>query len=207
MKEALIIFVRKPEKGKVKTRLAATIGENAALYVYQKLLAHTAAVAKETEFDTAIFYAGEIEEADLWNGVASFKRKQVEAGLGCRMKAAFEEVFEKGYSHVVIIGSDCPQLSVQHVQAAFQILQHNDVAIGPASDGGYYLLGMKKVQAPLFQNIAWSTDTVYQRTIDILKENNLSFAGLPVLTDVDEEKDLPEEWKAELGQLAGNRSG
>lgn len=205
MKKALIIFVRKPEKGKVKTRLAATVGEDAALYIYQKLLKHTAAVAKSTGIDTFVFYAGEIEEDDLWNEISSFKRKQKETDLGGRMKAAFAEVFENGYSHVVIIGSDCPHLSVQHIQEAFHALQNNDVVIGPASDGGYYLLGMKNVHASLFENIAWSTNTVYQRTIHILEGNSLSFFPLPVLTDVDEANDLPEEWKTELRQLNGNQ--
>lgn len=204
-KEAIIVFVRKPEKGKVKTRLAATIGDDAALYVYQKLLVHTAFVAKGSAIDTFVFYAGEIDENDLWNEVACAKRIQAETDLGGRMKAAFEEVFTKGYSQAVIIGSDCLQLSTQHVQTAMDELQKHDVVIGPASDGGYYLLGMKKLHAALFQNIAWSTDTVYQHTIEIIEANNWSFFSLPVLTDVDEEKDLPQEWKAEVSRLTENR--
>jgi uncharacterized protein len=200
-KDALIVFVRKPERGKVKTRLAASIGEEAALAIYQKLLAHTAAVAKETAIDTFVFYAGEIEQDDQLNALSCFKRKQTEANLGGRMKAAFETVFQEGYSHVVIIGSDCPQLTASHIHAALQALEEHDVVIGPANDGGYYLLGLKKVYPALFEDIAWSTPAVYQQTIDVIKKNNLCFFPLPVLTDVDEEKDLPADWKKEVEQL------
>jgi uncharacterized protein len=199
-KNALIVFVRKPQKGNVKTRLAATIGEEAALCVYQKLLAHTAAVAKATAADSFIFYAGEIEQGDQWDAFPCFKRGQVEADLGGRMKAAFEEIFNESYSDVAIIGSDCPHLTAGHVQEAFEALQSHDVVIGPASDGGYYLLGMKKVYPALFEKIPWSTAAVYQRTIDIIRGSKLTFFSLPVLTDVDEEKDLPAEWRAEIKQ-------
>lgn len=205
MKKALIIFVRKPEKGKVKTRLAATVGPDAALYIYEKLLAHTATVAKGTAADGFVFYTGEPEQNDVWQDGAFAKRQQAAADLGGRMKAAFADVFSEGYQQAVIIGSDCPQLSVEHVQAAFGALQNLDVVIGPASDGGYYLLGMKRLHSALFEEITWSTETVYRRTLDIISKSKLSFALLPVLTDVDEEKDLPEEWKLELRQLAGKR--
>lgn len=200
-KNALIVFVRKPERGKVKTRLAATIGEDAALYVYQKLLTHTASVVKETGVNAFVFYAGEIAEDDVWNEMASRKRQQSETDLGHRMQTAFETVFAEGCSQVVIIGSDCPQLTANHVQAAFDQLQKHDVVIGPAADGGYYLLGMKRVHAALFQNIAWSTPLVYAQTTAVLQTNRLTFFSLPSLTDVDEEKDLPLEWKEEIKRL------
>jgi glycosyltransferase A (GT-A) superfamily protein (DUF2064 family) len=81
---------------------------------------------------------------------------------------------------------------------AFAALENNEVVIGPAADGGYYLLGMKKLHPELFQNIAWSTDRVYAETIAVLQQQDLCYQTLETLTDVDEEKDLPEEWRRAL---------
>jgi hypothetical protein len=199
-KRALIIFVRKPEKGKVKTRLAATIGEEAALLVYQKLLHHTAIVAQRAAVDTFVFFDGGIVTNDEWTWERVIKRKQGGGDLGKRMQAAFTEVFHEGYSEVVIIGSDCPELTTEHLRSAFTALQNYDVVIGPASDGGYYLLGMRENYPHLFQNIYWSTAAVYQQTCAAMQRNNLSFFALPVLTDVDEEKDLPKNLREEISQ-------
>jgi rSAM/selenodomain-associated transferase 1 len=197
-KQALIIFVRKPQLGKVKTRLAAVIGNEAALCIYKMLLQHTCAVAQQTDAWKAVFYAGEKVKNDLWSGPDVSKYLQPETDLGSRMKTAFETVFADGACRVVIIGSDCPSLTADHLAQAFVALENNDVVIGPAADGGYYLLGMKKLQADLFQNIPWSTDRVYAETIAVLQQHNLRYHTLETLTDVDEEKDLPEEWRRAL---------
>lgn len=196
--EALIVFVRKPELGKVKTRLAATIGKAAALSVYEKLLLHTFEITQGSMTDKFIFYAGEVVEDDVWQQEQYTKMLQHELDLGKRMKTAFETVFQKGYGKVVIIGSDCPQLTTAHLAQAFGALDHSDLVIGPATDGGYYLLGMKTVHSELFQNIAWSTAHVYPDTIKIIQTLSLNYHALPVLTDVDEEKDLPAEWRKEI---------
>ncbi len=199
-KQALIIFVRKPQPGKVKTRLAAVIGAEAALAIYKKLLQHTCAVAQQINAGKAIFYAGEKVENDLWSGPDVFKYLQPETDLGHRMKTAFETVFKGGAGRAVIIGSDCPSLTANHLALAFAALEKNDVVIGPAADGGYYLLGMKRLHPELFQNIPWSTDRVYTDTIAVLQQLGLRYQTLETLTDVDEEKDLPEEWRRELAE-------
>ncbi len=192
-KEALIVFVRKPELGKVKTRLAATIGDAAALDVYKRLLHHTFEVTQQSPADKFIFYAGEIVENDAWQAGCT-KLLQQEADLGNRMKAAFETVLQKGYEKAVIIGSDCPGLTDVHLEKAFRALDRYDIAIGPARDGGYYLLGMKTMHPQLFGDIAWSTPHVYAKTVSIMERSFLRFHALEMLSDVDEEKDVPRAW-------------
>ncbi len=194
-KNALIIFARKPEAGKVKTRLAKTIGNANTLQIYIKLLEHTRTVGKEMECDSFVFLTEPMND-DFWDGF--FCELQHGETLGDKMQHAFELVFNKGYQHCVIIGSDCPGLDTKIVKKAFAFLALNDVAIGPAEDGGYYLLGMKKLIPAIFSEKDWSTAAVYQQTIKDLQNLQLSYKVLPVLNDVDEEKDVPEEWIREL---------
>jgi hypothetical protein len=201
MKEALVIFVRNPELGKVKTRLAATIGDVAALAVYKKLLEHTQRITSYCAADKYVFYAERIMDNDLWTADHYFKFHQHEGDLGIKMKEAFALVFSKGYQRAVIIGSDCPGLTEHHIQQAFSGLQRHDVVIGPARDGGYYLLGMNRLQPVLFEGKQWSTDTVYDDTIQSIEAAGLSYTALEMLTDVDEEKDLPESWRKDLSLI------
>ncbi len=189
MSEALIIFVRNPELGKVKTRLAATLGSEKALHIYQELLAHTLFITKNIAAEKYIFYAGEIAENDIWNNAGFHKLLQKEANLGEKMSHAFETLFNKNHSKVIIIGSDCIELTGSIIQEAFQQLNKHEVVIGPANDGGYYLLGMKKLHAELFENKKWSTEHVYTATIMDLEASAASFHELPVLIDIDTEAD------------------
>ena len=189
MKEAIIIFVRNPQLGKVKTRLAATLGDEKALNIYKELLQHTKEITAQTTADKYVFYFDKIEGNDLWNDEVFFKRLQSNDELGKKMENAFSELFDKGYEKVLIIGSDCLQLTTLIIEEAFILLNNNDAVIGPAKDGGYYLLGMKKLIGLIFKNKLWSTDTVFDETINDLKADNFSFACLPVLTDIDTEED------------------
>lgn len=189
-KTALIIFVRNTELGKVKTRLAATIGELNALKVYQVLLRHTCSIVKAIHCDKFVYYAESIEADDQWNVADIFKMQQLGDDLGSRMKNAFEEVFGLKYNYVLIIGSDCYELSPEIVDEAIFLLSRNDVVIGPASDGGYYLLGMKKSYQCLFDNKSWSSSTVFADTLKDIEQLGLTYAVLRVLNDVDEEKDI-----------------
>ncbi|MFN0081097.1 MAG: TIGR04282 family arsenosugar biosynthesis glycosyltransferase [Ferruginibacter sp.] len=191
LKKALIIFARKPELGKVKTRLAATAGAEAALAVYEKLLVHTRMVAKETGIDTYVFLT-EPTDDHFWEDF--YCELQVGDTLGDRMQQAFHFLFLKKYNECVMIGSDCPGLSTEIINGAFDDLQKNDVVIGPATDGGYYLLGMKEPSPVLFQNINWSTEKVFSQTIQAIKLQKLSYAEGVTLNDVDEEKDVPFGW-------------
>ena len=190
-KKALIIFARKPQLGKVKTRLAATVGTENALAVYEKLLLHTRTVAKETGIDTYVFLTEQTDD-DFWKDF--YTELQAGATLGERMQQAFHFLFLKEYNECIIIGSDCPSLSSEIVNAAFYELQKNDVVIGPATDGGYYLLGMKTLTPALFQNIHWSTEKVFSQTIRAIEKQKISYAQVATLNDVDEEKDVPAGW-------------
>lgn len=188
MTNALIIFVRNPELGKVKTRLAAQIGNEKALAVYKKLLQHTKEITLPASAEKYVFYTDEINNNDLWNGY----EKQTQAGnnLGDRMQNAFSFLFGKGYNKVCIIGSDCHELTTAIIETAFEKLTTTDVVIGPAVDGGYYLLGMKRNTKTLFEGIEWSTSKVFTSTIKKINERQLSCFTLPVLTDVDEANDI-----------------
>lgn len=196
MKEAIIIFVRNPELGKVKTRLAATVGDEPALDIYKQLLLHTMQIANKIHADKFIFYHEQIASDDIWNKKGFHKKLQCGKNLGEKMKNAFSFVFSEEYNKVIIIGSDCLQLNEAIVAEAFDSLSHNDTVIGPAKDGGYYLLGMKEILPCLFENKAWSTETVYEHTLEDIKRHHLSISILPVLTDVDTEKDWAESKKS-----------
>lgn len=191
MSEALIIFVRKPELGKVKTRLAAQIGNEKALSIYKKLLEHTKVVAKKAACDTFVFCT-ETWEDHFWEGF--YTGQQEGNDLGEKMQNAFSTLFKKKYKHVVIIGSDCPSLSANIIAEAFNALHNCNIVVGPAEDGGYYLLGMNALYPDIFRNKAWSTDLVFEQTINDVKALQLSYKVLPVLNDVDELKDVPAEW-------------
>jgi uncharacterized protein len=188
---ALIIFVRQPQLGKVKTRLAATMGDATALKVYELLLVHTYQVAASMDMRVYVYYADGIAENDLWQGQQFYKKEQQGDDLGLRMSNAFAEVFAQGHNKVIIIGSDCYDLTAAILTEAFNALAQSDAVIGPATDGGYYLLGLNRPMPDLFEGIAWSTDTVAAATMSKLYEQDCSVTMLQALTDVDEEKDIP----------------
>jgi len=189
-KKAIILFVRHPETGRVKTRLARDIGDARALEIYKQLLDHTRAITKELDCDRFVFYADSIVADDIWKNEEYLKRVQSGATLGERMKNAFEEVFAGGYQKVIIIGSDCPQLSSAIIDNAFKTLDTTDVVIGPATDGGYYLLALNYMIAALFENKEWSTDTVLKDTVTDLEKLAITYALGPVLRDIDTGEDL-----------------
>jgi rSAM/selenodomain-associated transferase 1 len=190
-KNLLIIFYRNPELGKVKTRLAKTLGDEKALAIYLKLSSHTRAITENLAIDKVIYYSNFVDTEDVWPNTTFQKKLQNGNDLGEKMNNAFVEGFQSGYERVCIIGTDCLELSKDIIQQAFDQLVCYDAVIGPAKDGGYYLLGMKKPMPELFKNKAWSSDTVATDTIQNFKDLSLSYAQLAVLTDVDEEKDLP----------------
>lgn len=189
MKNALIIFTKNPVYGKVKTRLAATIGDVNALQIYKQLIQRTFSITYQLTVYKIVFYSDKIEVNDIWKHGYS-KLLQYGNNLGERMMNAFNYMFQNKYSKAVIIGTDCAELSKEIIEEAFQKLDEYDVVIGPATDGGYYLLGLKKMHKELFKNIQWSTNSVLQTTIERCNTNNLSYFLLKELHDVDEEKDL-----------------
>ncbi len=196
MKQALIIFARNPVRGKVKTRLAATMGDDKALSIYQSLLEHTVQVTQTLACDRYVFYADGISLNDVWPDNVYRKKSQEGNDLGERMLHAFSILFQQGYQKIIIIGTDCFELSSSILLDAFTALDNNEVVIGPSADGGYYLLGMQQLFPFLFEEKAWSTDTVYKSTIQQLKMHQISYYTLPILNDIDTEED----WKQYLHQ-------
>jgi rSAM/selenodomain-associated transferase 1 len=188
-KNILIIFAKNLVHGKVKTRLASSIGVDHAFAVYKELLYRTKSIVQNVNADKIVYYSDQVELTDIWDD-RFLKAKQQGLDLGERMRNAFNDSFQRGYSKAVIIGTDCPSLNKHIIQAAFEDLDHKNVVIGPAYDGGYYLLGMKVLYEDLFQNVAWSTKTVFETTITISKHFNLTYSVLPLLHDIDEERDL-----------------
>ena len=182
-KNLLLIFTRNPELGKVKTRLAKTIGDEAALDIYKFLLEHTKQVTQNLSCNKAVYYSVKVREHDIWNATTYQKHLQDGNDLGIRMHNAFQQAFSTGYEKVVIIGSDLPDLTSEHINEAFEKLNSNDVVMGPAEDGGYYLLGMKKLHANIFQHKDWGTSTVRKDTLNDLQ--NESVFLLETLNDVD----------------------
>lgn len=190
MRQVLIIFAKNERYGQVKTRLAATLGHEVAMSVYQQLLRHTCEVTSMLPVKKIVFYSDYIAHDDLWSAAIYDKKIQYGEDLGQRMKNAFATVFDEGAEQVVIIGTDCPELSSAIILEAFAQLNGYDVVIGPAKDGGYYLLAMKAVNKELFRNVDWSTGVVLRQTLAICEKNELSVSLLPELSDIDNEQDL-----------------
>jgi len=186
--KALIIFTRNPELGKCKTRLAKSIGDQSALDVYKYLLQHTATVSKQVNADRFVFYSEAIQHNDIWDETHFNKKLQTGNNLGERMQNAFQELFNSGYKKILIIGSDLLDLNAKIISEAFQNLGENDVVIGPAKDGGYYLLGIKKPHKTVFDIKDWGTETVYEQTLSKLSDNKVYV--LEVLNDIDYVEDL-----------------
>lgn len=200
MKQALIIFARNPIRGKVKTRLAATMGEEKALSIYCTLLEHTVKITQQLLCDRYVFFADGISLNDHWPDDVYLKRNQVDGDLGARMHHAFDTLFQESYDQLIIIGTDCFELTEDILQHAFTALQKHEVVIGPSADGGYYLLGMRQFYPFLFEEKTWSTDTVYSSTIHQLEMHQISYKPLPTLNDIDTEED----WKQHLSKLNDN---
>jgi rSAM/selenodomain-associated transferase 1 len=186
----LLIFIKNPEKGKVKTRLAKKVGNEKALAVYQRLLDITQEVTQSLDCDRQVWYSNFIDEKDRWRKSEYEKRLQSGENLGVRMKEAFRQAFEDDYEKAVIIGSDCAELTDEIIKKAFRALDDTEVVIGPSKDGGYYLLGMSSFYPELFEDINWSTSTVFEKTIARVKSLNLSLQLAPALNDIDTEQDL-----------------
>ncbi len=187
-KKALIIFTRNPEIGKCKTRLAKSIGDENALEVYKYLLNHTASISKDIKADRYVFYSENIKKEDLWDSDIFRKKLQKGDDLGERMSNAFSELLEIGYEKVIIIGSDLLDLDADLVHTAFAQLDFNDIVIGPAIDGGYYLLGMKDLYHKLFKNKEWGTSSVLKDTLDDLHNSKIHL--LKELNDIDTFEDM-----------------
>lgn len=185
---ALIIFTRNPELGKGKRRLAASIGDEATFEIYKFLLDHTRTITSKLPVTKQVWYSEHVHDNDAWDNNIYEKYEQKGEDLGDRMQHAFQIAFQT-HSKVIIIGSDMYDLSQVDLQYAFDSLETHDAVLGPAIDGGYYLLGFKNNLVPhVFEDKEWGTETVLAKTLVDLK--NISLATLEARNDVDYLEDI-----------------
>lgn len=187
--QVLGVFVKAPIPGRVKTRLAADIGPVAAAGLYRRLGRRVVRAAVSDEYQTAVSYAprgdGRLVRAWLRGlGVHRF-HPQAEGTLGARLLAALGRHLRAGARRVTIIGSDCPGVDRRVIREAFAALDDHDLVLGPARDGGYYLIGMKALHEPLFRGIHWSSEAVLSETRTAARDLGLSCHLLGPLRDVD----------------------
>ena len=189
-KNALIIMTKNPELGKCKTRLAKILGDEKALEIYIQLIDYTAKISKEVEADKFIYSTDILTDKERWKSANTFFSIQSQGDLGDKMNNAIQNVLGQGYEKVIVIGSDCAELNSDDINTAFNQLSSVDYTLGPALDGGYYLIGMKKVSPTLFLKMNWSTESVFKDTISRINDEKLTFNLLETKSDIDFEEDL-----------------
>ena len=191
---ALGVFCKQPTPGKVKTRLGKGIGHEAAAKIYSRLVQHTCKIIKQIpgRLTTYFFFdpPGEKESIQLWLGLEKKLVPQAPGDLGERILKAFEFSQSRGHQMTLLIGTDCPGLNPEIIRKAQTLLEKVDVVLGPASDGGYYLIGAKGPHPELFNDMAWSTNTVLSETLKRIKTMGLTQGLLPTLDDLDTPEDL-----------------
>jgi len=192
VQEQLIIFTRYPEAGKAKTRLIPALGEVGAADLHREMTESTIAKVRNLENVSLCVYftGGTIQQMQDWLGNDLEYQLQPSGDLGDRLIHIFQMMFDRGARSVIAIGTDCPGLTSEILTLAFTQLKTHHLSIGKATDGGYYLIGLDQLIPDIFQNIAWSTDIVFQQTLEIVNRLDLSIAFLPTLNDIDRPEDL-----------------
>jgi uncharacterized protein len=185
-----VLFVRAPRRGTVKTRLARSLGDDATLDAYRTLLTVTCdAIRGLANVELRVTPDDGLRELEPWRQTGWTTAPQGSGNLGERLASATQDHFHNGASSVVIIGSDCPEITAEDIRAAHHTLATSDVVLGPASDGGYWLIGLRRPTVGVFDNIAWSTETVLQQTLERAASLGLSVTTLRQLDDIDTHED------------------
>jgi rSAM/selenodomain-associated transferase 1 len=193
--DQLTIFTRYPEPGLTKTRLIGALGEKGAAALQKELTEQTVKnidqLARTSTVEPVIYFeGGDLASMQNWLGHERTYKPQGDGNLGKRLIKAFEDAFSAGAQRVVTIGCDCPDLTREHIGRAFDALYLKDLVLGPATDGGYYLIGIKCPCDALFKDIPWGTDRVFETTVYLAQELGLSIEILEELRDVDRPADL-----------------
>ncbi len=199
----LILFIRNSIPGKVKTRLAQTIGNDKALDVYIRMLEHIRIETGLLPSDKAVYYSDFIETDDIFDAASYDKFLQMGSDQGEKMYNAFSDGFSRGYKKVVIVCSDCFELSHTHILEAFEALNDVPVVLGPTDEGGYYLLGADRFLPLLFKNKDWGQENVFLDSLIDLKKYKLGFRILETLSDLETFDDLKRSGK--FPDIAGNQ--
>lgn len=186
-KSLVIVFVKNIRLGHVKTRLASSIGHQGAYDVYAELLNITENAVSALTSDSRVYFSENIESSG-W----SHSQKYLQQGLdlGERMLNAFTDGFKDGYETIILIGSDLPDISTDKINRAIGVLTTHDLVIGPAKDGGYYLIGMSSLITQIFHDKPWSQPLLLQETLNELSDLSLTFELLEELNDIDTYEDL-----------------
>jgi rSAM/selenodomain-associated transferase 1 len=201
---SLVIFATAPEKGRVKSRIAADLGPDVALTAYRTLAEHAVAAASQVDWcRKTIAYApnGKADAMRDWFGDLFDYRAQGDGDLGRRMLAAFERAFQDGADRVILIGVDCPGVSEGVISDAFVRLDTADAVVGPSFDGGYYLIGMKKPLTPLFTDIPFGTGDTLQRTLTAARRGGIRVSLLEWKRDVN----TGDAWRSVAKTLTENK--
>lgn len=188
---ALIVFMKNPVAGKVKTRLAASIGDEKALSIYLQLLDINKANIKKINADI-YWFINEAPHQDFKTYFFETKDNiilQEGENLGEKMSNAFQTLFGKGYNSIAIMGTDCPSLNNSIIDSAFDSIQDYDFCIGPAEDGGYYILAMNAFESTVFTDMQWSTESVLNKTLERVEKAGKTYVLLETLSDIDNEAD------------------
>jgi len=194
----LIIFTRYPTPGAVKTRLIPAVGAAGAAMLHRQMTESTLCKARELCQPIAVHFDGsDSQQMADWLGTDLVYQSQGSGDLGVRMDRSIASACQS--ARVVLIGTDCPELTADILAQAFEYLLERDLVLGAALDGGYYLIGMRQPQPELFVDVDWGTDRVLQQTIEIANSLNLSIGYLPKLADIDRPEDLPLLAQAGLG--------
>jgi uncharacterized protein len=199
----LVIFTRYPTPGATKTRLIPAVGAAGAAFIHRQMTEHTLAQARELSEQVPVSIAVHFDGSDCqqmadWLGRDLVYQSQGDGDLGVRMDRSIWAACQSA-ERVVLIGTDCPQLTAEILAQAFELLLERDLVLGAALDGGYYLIGMRQPQPELFVGVDWGTDRVLQQTIAIANRLNLSLGYTPALADIDRPEDLPILTRAGLG--------
>ncbi|MDX2360511.1 MAG: TIGR04282 family arsenosugar biosynthesis glycosyltransferase [Crocinitomicaceae bacterium] len=187
-KKLVIVFAKNIVLGKVKTRLAKTVGDTAAFNVYKHLIDITQEETRKMKDCDVHIYFSDVIINGIWPNQDKFVQKGND--LGERMQHAFQQSFDKGYTHIVGVGTDLPDLTAEIIQQGLGALQKTDAVFGPSEDGGYYLIGMNKMVTEIFNNKPWSTDTLLDLTVAELNKIGIDHTLLQTLNDVDTVEDL-----------------
>lgn len=190
----LLLFVRYPQPGRTKTRLISVLGADGAAQIQREMAEYLLSRLRDSSWQVHVHFTGtEKSHMQDWLGKDLVYCCQLSGDLGDRLWHAFQQEFSAGAHCIVAIGADCPSLSPQHICQAFQQLESKDMVLGPAKDGGYYLIGLRQGHLryqTLFQGIDWSTSRVFQQTQTKAQQLKLSLVQLETLSDIDRPQDL-----------------
>ena len=201
-KRCLLVFVKYPELGNVKTRLSAEIGDERAVELYRVMVEDLLTTVKKLDMSVIICYDPKEKGIDLmkWLGAGPLYYAQEGRDLGARLENAFYYAYSKSFTDVMVIGSDMPDLSLQELNDAFDALDTTEAVIGPAHDGGYYLLGFNRSGffLDVFKDIPWSTNMVYMETWSKIRKRGKMVEVLEEKSDIDTFFDLEHLWQKNL---------